>query len=275
MYWHNSAGSTPSTAYAIYRTPGAWTGNTYQQLRVQFDTGIELGAGTGSNAGYDRSYVNVVNGKGLMVTSGNVGIGTTAPLGKLEIEGDFFNQELTGTNIYNTLAQNVAWDAAATVVDLGVTDYVRVVKGDGTGANNSSILVVASVTVTGNDILFAAGIGGYQQVQALMNGMATFTVTLQRSISGSAWTDLIRQSAICGFGVGDYYMQYNNIPTMNAGDRKGDMYRFPNSVSISYFDDPGNGNVDYRLVITPGGFRKNGGNYQVIDRNLTAVQIKR
>lgn len=73
--WYNPS----PTAYGIYRTAGAWTANTYQQLKMQFDTGIQLGAGTGVGTGYDKSYVEVVSGKGLMVTSGNVGIGTTAP----------------------------------------------------------------------------------------------------------------------------------------------------------------------------------------------------
>ena len=86
IYWHQNNG-TPSASYGIYRMSGAWTASTYQQLRMQFDTGIQLGAGTGVGAGYDRSYVEVVNGKGLMVTSGNVGIGTTTPGAKLEVAG--------------------------------------------------------------------------------------------------------------------------------------------------------------------------------------------
>jgi hypothetical protein len=210
---------------------------------------------------------------GNLIVKSKLGVNTNSPGGVMQVTGDFANQELVGTNVYNSLVQNVAWNAAATVIDLGSTDYVRVVKADGTGANNSSVLIVASVTVTGNDVSFANGIGGYQEVQALMNGMATFTVELQRGYNNAGYTTLIRQSAICGLAVGDWYSQYNGIANMQG--KYGDEYRFPNSVSISYFDDPANGNVDYRLVITPGGYRKSGGNYQVIDRNLTAVQIKR
>lgn len=91
IYWHSN-GVTPSQAYAIYRTPGAWTGNTYQQLRIQFDTGIQLGPGTGTNAGYDKSYVDIINGKGLMVSSGSVGIGTTTPSEKLHVKGNIIYQ---------------------------------------------------------------------------------------------------------------------------------------------------------------------------------------
>ncbi|MDP6908525.1 MAG: hypothetical protein QF371_03415, partial [Flavobacteriales bacterium] len=205
-------------------------------------------------------------------STNRIGIGTGTPGGTFEIEGDFYNQEVFGRTRYNS-DQTVAWNAGATQIDIGSTDYVRIAKNDGTGTNNSSILVVASVSVSGNTITFADGVGGYQQVYALMNGMATFTVGLQRRINNGSWSTLIEQSAICGLAVGDWYSQYNGIA--NIQGKHGDEYRFPNSISISYFDDPSNGNIDYRLVFTPGGNRKNGGNYLITDRNLTAVQIKR
>ncbi len=103
IYWHVS-GVTPSAAYGIYRMSGAWTANTYQQLRINFDTGIQLGAGTGVGTGYDKSYVEIVNGKGLMVTSGNVGIGTTNPGSKLDVAGSF---RLAGSS--GTLMQSGHW----------------------------------------------------------------------------------------------------------------------------------------------------------------------
>lgn len=80
MYW--SSGDR----YGIYRTAGEWQGSALQQLRIQFDSGIQLGAGTGnSTTEHDKSYVEVVNGKGLMVSSGGLGIGTTAPSTKLHV----------------------------------------------------------------------------------------------------------------------------------------------------------------------------------------------
>ncbi|MDB5004937.1 MAG: hypothetical protein JWQ34_3162 [Mucilaginibacter sp.] len=72
LFWHSGL------EYGIYRTPGEWSA-PYQQLRLQFDTGIQLGAGTGDNTGFGKSYVEIINGKGLMVSAGNVGIGTTNP----------------------------------------------------------------------------------------------------------------------------------------------------------------------------------------------------
>ncbi len=82
IYWH-TPGTGAGADYGIYRTPGAWTGNTFQQLKLHWGTGIVLDPGTL----YGKSYVDIVGG-GLRVTQGNVGIGTTATSGKLTILQD-------------------------------------------------------------------------------------------------------------------------------------------------------------------------------------------
>ncbi len=76
IYWHSG------TAYGMYRTAGSWTSPNYQQVRLNWDTGIILNPGTA----YGKSYVDI-QGKGLRVTSGNVGIGTTSPQASLDIRG--------------------------------------------------------------------------------------------------------------------------------------------------------------------------------------------
>jgi hypothetical protein len=58
--------------YAIHRTTGAWTPSAYQQLRMSFATGIVLDGGTT----FDKSFVRV-DGTGIRVATGNIGIGTT------------------------------------------------------------------------------------------------------------------------------------------------------------------------------------------------------
>ena len=68
--------------YGIHRTGGTWTSPNYQQLRLAWDTGIVLYPGTA----YGKSYVDIQGG-GLRVTAGNVGIGTTAPAQKLMVVG--------------------------------------------------------------------------------------------------------------------------------------------------------------------------------------------
>jgi hypothetical protein len=84
LFWHGNAD------YGIYRTSGEWTTNTYQQLKLRWATGIILDPGTGDNAGYDKSYVEITGGKGLRVTQGDVGIGTVSPGYKLEVAGEIY-----------------------------------------------------------------------------------------------------------------------------------------------------------------------------------------
>ncbi|NQX38361.1 hypothetical protein SAMN05421820_101378 [Pedobacter steynii] len=69
--------------YGIHRTEGAWTQPNYQQLRLVWDTGIILNPGTL----YGKSYVDI-QGAGLRVTSGNIGIGTINPLSKFHVQAD-------------------------------------------------------------------------------------------------------------------------------------------------------------------------------------------
>ncbi|MFM7855404.1 MAG: beta strand repeat-containing protein, partial [Flammeovirgaceae bacterium] len=66
--------------YGIYKTLGSWSAPDYQQLQINWDTGIILNPGTS----YGKSYVDV-QGSGLRVSSGNIGIGTLAPAHKLHI----------------------------------------------------------------------------------------------------------------------------------------------------------------------------------------------
>lgn len=80
--WYNP----DPASYGIYRTLGTWAAPNYQQLRLNWSTGITLDPGTA----YGKSYVEVLGG-GLRVTAGNVGIGTATPEMKLDIAttGDY------------------------------------------------------------------------------------------------------------------------------------------------------------------------------------------
>ncbi len=86
LFWNGAnAPAIDLLNYGIYKTDGPWTG-ALQQLRLQFASGIQLAPGTGPNAGVSsKSYVEVVNGRGLMVNSGNLGVGTVLPSGKAHV----------------------------------------------------------------------------------------------------------------------------------------------------------------------------------------------
>ncbi|RQO80225.1 hypothetical protein DBR40_00995 [Pedobacter sp. KBW01] len=72
-------------SYGIYRTAGAWLAPAYQQMKLQWDTGIILDPGAGSQ----KSYVDIMGG-GLRVSSGYVGIGITSPNQRLSVAGNIF-----------------------------------------------------------------------------------------------------------------------------------------------------------------------------------------
>jgi hypothetical protein len=82
--WYSGGGVNNATAYGIHKTAGSWSHPNYQQLRLGWYTGIVLDPGTQ----YGKSYVDI-QGNGLRVTNGSVGIGTITPANntKLHVEG--------------------------------------------------------------------------------------------------------------------------------------------------------------------------------------------
>jgi hypothetical protein len=291
-----------------------WNGNgtsEFSELKTDQGGSIELGGtnslanpiasgtpyidyhfGTGSAQDYNIRMINSANnrldiatnssGNVLTVSGANVGIGTTVPSGKLHIVGDFYNQNMEGLN--STTTYNLAWDATAQAVDFGATDYVTLVKSDVAGTSGSSVLIVANVNVVGNTLTMAQGGGccpGNNQVPSvvwLANGTASYSITVQRATDAAftaGLTNLVKGSAMVGLQVGDYYMQAQASPILNANGFSGNRFLYGNNVSLTYFDDPVPGTYYYRLLIEVGGFQKNGGNYSVNDRSFTVAQIKR
>jgi len=63
IFWHSS-----NSAYGIYRTSGAWTASTYQQLKLDWETGIILDGGTD----HTNSGVAVIGNNNSLKVNGNV-----------------------------------------------------------------------------------------------------------------------------------------------------------------------------------------------------------
>lgn len=77
-------------SYGIYRTEGDWIEPNYQQMRITWDTGVIIDPGVL----YGKCYLDVQGG-GLRVTTGNVGIGTTDTKGyKLAVNGNIKAKEI-------------------------------------------------------------------------------------------------------------------------------------------------------------------------------------
>lgn len=97
LYWFTS------DEYSIRRSAGAWSAPDYQQLMIQWSTGIVLTPGLGPDTGYGRSFVEIRGGKGLRVTDGGVVIGPGEPAGsKLKVAAsatDFVSTTFTGTGM--------------------------------------------------------------------------------------------------------------------------------------------------------------------------------
>jgi hypothetical protein len=77
--------------YGIHKTAGAWHAPNYQQLRLGWQTGIILDPGQG----FGKSYVDI-QGSGLRVSSGSVGIGISNPPSgyKLAVAGNIIAEQV-------------------------------------------------------------------------------------------------------------------------------------------------------------------------------------
>ncbi|CAN5272256.1 hypothetical protein BH09BAC3_BH09BAC3_35270 [soil metagenome] len=95
--WYNQ---TPSS-YGIFKEAGSWTGPNYQQLKVNWQTGIVLDPGTE----YGRSYVDVMGG-GLRVSRGGASPINTTGLFQLNYSS---NAAFTGALIKNSGTGNISY----------------------------------------------------------------------------------------------------------------------------------------------------------------------
>lgn len=280
LYAHGGDGSLHGFGgVGIYAKGGAHGANVVggRQAAGYFDGnlltsgGLVVGSAYSLNALRNPSYGTVNLPDGYAAFSGNVGIGTSNPQGALDVNGNFANQNVEWYQAGNGSGNyTIAANSGAVVIN---NTPVTLVKQDGTGTNGSTVLLVANVTASANDITWANGVGGYQTVQSLGHGVAGYRINLQRSTDNATWTNLISGSAVVGMQVGDWYMQYNGITSMVG--ISGDAFKFSNNVSLNWIDDVGAGTYYYRLEFVPSGYNKSGGSYLISDRSLSVVQIKR
>jgi hypothetical protein len=218
IYFHGAS----DTSYAIHRTTGAWTANTYQQLRMAFATGIVLDGGTL----HDKSFVRV-DGTGIRVATGNIGIGTTtkALTHKLEINGSNWTDSCR-INASSTSGGIDFWDTSSgTLARKGVL-YTN---SEGFGLLNSAtswalrvnqgttnVVIGGSLTV-GQDVLTNANYGyGHVGLYSETRFQSVFAM-------GAAWAmkeDGTALTARAGVGQSNFYgiaWSYGTAPSGAGG----------------------------------------------------------
>ncbi len=193
-----------------------------------------------------------------LIVEGPTGIGTATPayqlhvVGSVRFVGDFVNQEITGANVtFPPTPQPIPYNAVAVPID-GTT--VSITIPDGSGPPHSGVLitgfarVVNSTTMTGNHAL-----AGYFLVLRRAEDPA-FTVNS---------TLLTYGSGLCALrfpnGLGSTTSSFN----MSTSVSYVDLNLLP---GVTYY---------YRLELYGNSFGVNGGTFDIYERNLSVLQIKR
>lgn len=209
--------------------------------------------GTGDNTDF---VVRTNNTEAMRVSSaGNVGVGTNAPgykfhlVGNSRFEGDFINQEITG--VHANAVQNVPFTNGVFNPINGSVVSISIL--DGNGVNNSGVFISG----------FARIFGG--SLNGANSSMGAYFLILQRDVAVGfpAPVNLTYTS-------GDCY-----IETPNGGVSAAIGYGGGGHVSYVDLNLVAGTTYYYRLVLYPNGVGINAGTYDIYERDLTVIQIKR
>lgn len=268
--------STPATGLLVYNinagvTGGAGTGFYYwsgsQWSKLITATVIDdwkLTGNTGTNPA--TNYIGTADAQDLVIrtggtekvriqSGGNVGIGNNNPANRLDVsgsfrvQGDFINQQMLGT--HNGTVQNVPFTNLAFNPLIGTNTSITIT--DGNGVNNSAVLITGFARVFGGNLSgSASALGGYFMVLERDTNPGFPASTLLTYTSGSCFISTpngVTASAI-GFGGGGHISYLDS--SLVAG--------------TTYY---------YRLTLVPNGVGITGGTYDVYQRDLVVMQIKR
>ena len=185
-----------------------------------------------------------------------VGIGTTSPdptsslhvVGDILFEGDFMNQEVVGS--HESTTQNVPFANGVFNPLTGTVTSITI--GDGSGVNNSAVFISGFARVFGGNLVGAnSSLGGYFLILQRDTSPAFTTATNLTYTSGTCYIETPNGlvSASIGYGGGGH---------------------------VSFIDDAlAVGTYYYRLVLYPNGVGITGGTYDVYQRDLNVLQVKR
>lgn len=189
------------------------------------------------------------------IIQGNTGIGIAAPahrlhvVGDVRIEGNFINQEITGVHL--SAVQNVPFTNAVFNPITGLTASINCP--DGNGVNNSGVLITIGIRVFGGSLNGASSsMGGYffllqRDTDPGFSAPVNLTYT-----SGDCFIKTPNGLGSAAIGYGDgAHLSYVDL-NLTAG--------------VTYY---------YRGVLYPNGVSITSGTYDIYERDLNIVQIKR
>lgn len=188
-------------------------------------------------------------------SGGNVGINTNNPAytldltGSFRMSGDFINQQILGT--HSGTVQSVPFTNLAFTPLTGTVNSITIT--DGNGVNNSAVFISGFARVFGGNLNgSSSSIGGYFMVLERATDPAFTTATILTYSSDICYirTPNGTGSAAIGFGGGGHlsYLDAN----LTAG--------------VTYY---------YRLTIVPNSVGITGGTFEVYQRDLIVMQLKR
>lgn len=267
--------NTPATGLLIYNTNAAvtggsgtgfyyWDGTVWTKLSTGISNDWTLTGNAGTNP--TTNFVGTTDAQDFVVRTnntekmrveagGDVGIGTNNPNHTLHVQGDilfngdFINQDALG--VHSNTIQNVPFTNGVfnplTGTEASITPL------DGNGVNNSAVFISGFARVFGGALVGGnSSLGGYFMIlQRDTNPAFTAPVNLTYT-SGTCYIETPNgaTSAAIGFGGGGHISYLD--ATLTAG--------------TTYY---------YRLVLYPNGVGITGGTYDVYQRDLTLLQIKR
>ncbi|BCY27361.1 hypothetical protein [Flavobacterium okayamense] len=265
----------PATGLLVYNTNATvtggqgigfyfWNGSQWQKLITNNDNNDwSLTGNTGTNP--TNNFIGTTDNRDFVVrtnnteklrveSGGDVGIGTNNPSHTLEVQGDilfngdFVNQEMIG--VHSGTIQSIPYTNLVMTPITGTTNSITIV--DGNGVNNSAVFISAFARVFGGSLNGSnSSIGGYFMVLQRDTNPAFPAPTILTYTSGICYIETPNGgvSAALGFGGGGH---------------------------ISYIDSAlAPGTYYYRLAFYPNGVGITSGTYDVYQRDVNLIQIKR
>jgi hypothetical protein len=214
----------------------------------------KLDVNGGLTVGASYSGVSTAPANGAII-QGNTGIGIAAPahklhvVGDVRIEGDFINQDIVGAHA--SAVQNVPFTNGVFNPINGTT--VSITIADGNGVNNSGVLITGFARVFGGSLNGGnSSMGGYFMLLERDVTPAFSAATVLTYTSGDCYikTPNGLGSAAIGYGGGGHISYVDNALTAGT----------------TYY---------YRLSLYPNGVSITSGTYDIYQRDLAVIQIKR